>query len=64
MGRALGEYAVTSHLENGFRGVCFDAVVETNTAAVRLWQYLGFEIVGTVPGAFESPTHARPPAVG
>ena len=28
----------------------FNAVVSTNTAAVRLWQSLGFEIVGTVPG--------------
>ncbi len=29
VGRALGEYAVTSHRENGFRGVSFDAVVES-----------------------------------
>ena len=35
----------------------FNAVVETNTAAVRLWQSLGFEVVGTVPGAFRSATH-------
>jgi ribosomal protein S18 acetylase RimI-like enzyme len=32
-------------------------VVESNVAAVRLWQSLGFEIVGTVPGAFRSPEH-------
>jgi ribosomal protein S18 acetylase RimI-like enzyme len=31
--------------------------VETNTAAVRLWQALGFEIIGTLPGAFESRAH-------
>ena len=30
-------------------------MVETNTAAFRLWQALGFEIVGTVPGAFRRP---------
>lgn len=36
----------------GSRGVQFNAVVETNHAAVRLWQSLSFEIVGTVPGAF------------
>jgi len=34
-------------------------VVETNTGAVRLWQDLGFTIVGTVPGAFESTRHGR-----
>jgi GNAT superfamily N-acetyltransferase len=54
VGRALGEYVVAWHRDAGFRGIQFNAVVETNTAAVRLWQSLGFEIVGTVPGAFLS----------
>jgi ribosomal protein S18 acetylase RimI-like enzyme len=31
----------------------FNAVVETNTGAVRLWQSLGFEVIGTVPEAFD-----------
>ena len=31
--------------------------METNAAAVRLWQSLGFEIVGTVPEAFDHPEH-------
>lgn len=57
VGRALGEYAVAWHRAEGFRGIQFNAVVETNTAAVRLWESLGFTIVGTVPGAFRSPTH-------
>ena len=50
VGRALAEYVVRWHREQGYRGIQFNAVVETNTAAVRLWQSLGFEIVGTVPG--------------
>jgi L-amino acid N-acyltransferase YncA len=57
VGRALGEYVVQWHRDQGFRGIQFNAVVETNTAAVALWHSLGFEIVGTVPGAFRSPTH-------
>ncbi|MCW2759290.1 MAG: family acetyltransferase, partial [Nocardioidaceae bacterium] len=32
-----------------------NAVVETNTSAVRLWEALGFTIVGTVPEAFLRP---------
>ena len=56
VGRALAEYVVAWHREHGFRGICFNAVVETNTAAVALWRDLGFVIVGTVPGAFASPT--------
>jgi GNAT superfamily N-acetyltransferase len=57
VGRALGEYVVQWHRDQGFRGIQFNAVVETNTAAVALWRSLGFAIVGTVPGAFRSPTH-------
>jgi len=57
VGRALGEYVVAWHRERGYRGIQFNAVVETNTAAVRLWQSLGFEILGTVPGAFRSRAH-------
>jgi hypothetical protein len=44
------------HREQGFHGIQFNAVVETNTAALRLWQDLGFAIVGTVPDAFRHPT--------
>jgi GNAT superfamily N-acetyltransferase len=57
VGRALAEFVVQWHRDQGFRGIQFNAVVETNTAAVRLWQALGFEIVGTVPGAFRSREH-------
>ena len=35
----------------------FNAVVETNTRAVELWRSLGFEVVGTVPEAFDHPRH-------
>jgi len=57
VGRTLAEYVVQWHREQGFRGIQFNAVVETNTAAVHLWQTLGFEIVGTVPAAFDSREH-------
>jgi len=56
VGRALAEHVVAWHREQGFRGIQFNAVVETNTAAVRLWRSLGFEVVGTVPDAFLHPT--------
>jgi ribosomal protein S18 acetylase RimI-like enzyme len=36
-----------------------NAVVETNVAAVRLWQALGFEIMTTIPEAFEHAQHGR-----
>jgi ribosomal protein S18 acetylase RimI-like enzyme len=34
----------------------FNAVVESNTRAVRLWKSLGFEIIGTIPEGFRHPT--------
>jgi ribosomal protein S18 acetylase RimI-like enzyme len=40
----------------GFRAMQFNFVISTNERAVRLWQSLGFEIVGSLPGAFQHPT--------
>lgn len=57
VGRALGEHLVDWATSNGFRGIQFNAVVETNHAAVHLWRSLGFSIIGTVPGAFDHPEH-------
>ena len=60
-GRALAEYAVDWARAQGYRGIQFNAVVETNTAAVRLWESLGFKILTTVPEAFD---HAQYGLVG
>jgi GNAT superfamily N-acetyltransferase len=57
IGRALGSYAVEWARAEGYYGMQFNAVVETNAAAVRLWESLGFEILATVPAAFHSKTH-------
>lgn len=44
--------------ELGYKAMQFNFVAVTNEAAVRLWEKLGFETVGRLPGAF------RHPAVG
>lgn len=59
IGRALGVEALRWAREQGFHGMQFNAVVETNVAAVRLWQALGFEIMTTIPEAFEHARHGR-----
>jgi GNAT superfamily N-acetyltransferase len=56
IGRLLGEEALRWARAAGYHGMQFNAVVETNTAAVRLWQSLGFEILTTVPEAFRHRT--------
>ncbi|MGY2075805.1 N-acetyltransferase family protein [Blastococcus sp. SYSU DS0828] len=58
VGRALGEHVVAAARADGYRAMQFNAVVETNTAAVRLWRSLGFRVIGTVPEAFEHPEHS------
>ena len=57
VGRALGEYVLSWARGDGFRGIQFNAVVEANHAAVHLWRSLGFDIIGTVPEAFDHPDH-------
>lgn len=55
VGRALGEYVVQWLRDAGFHAIQFNAVVESNTAAVKLWKSLGFTVIGTVPEAFRHP---------
>ena len=57
VGRLLGEHVLAWARGQGYRAVQFNAVVETNTAAVRLWRSLGFEVLATVPEAFDSARH-------
>ena len=53
----LVEDAVSWARAAGFRAVQFNAVAETNAAALALYRSLGFSIVGTVPEAFDHPAH-------
>lgn len=55
VGRALGEAVLERARSQGYRAMQFNAVVESNTGAVALWRSLGFDIIGTAPGAFRHP---------
>lgn len=52
IGRRFAEYVIAEAEWLGFTGMQFNAVVSTNITAIRLWESMGFEIVGTVPAAF------------
>jgi ribosomal protein S18 acetylase RimI-like enzyme len=58
-GRGIARHMCTHSLEyaksRGFRAIQFNFVVKTNERAVRLWESLGFAIVGTLPEAFLHP---------
>lgn len=51
------EHSMQQARDAGFTAMQFNFVVSTNTAAVRLWQRHGFNIVGQVPGAFRHAEH-------
>jgi len=53
IGLALARHVVEWARSSGYRAMQYNAVVETNEGAVRLWQRLGFRIIGTVPQAFD-----------
>lgn len=57
VGRTLGTWVLDRATAQGYRAIQFNAVVETNVAAVRLWESLGFVVLGTVPEAFLHPEH-------
>jgi ribosomal protein S18 acetylase RimI-like enzyme len=54
--RAMCAYSLEHARSRGFTAMQFNFVVSSNERAVRLWQRLGFEIVGCLPGAFRHPT--------
>jgi GNAT superfamily N-acetyltransferase len=53
---AMGAWSLEEARRLGFLAIQFNLVVSTNEVAVRLWQRLGFRIIGEVPEAFQ---HAR-----
>src|SRR5215472_16955994 len=55
IGRAMAEHCLSEARRLGFGAMQFNYVISTNTAAIRLWQDLGFDIVGTLPSAFRHP---------
>jgi L-amino acid N-acyltransferase YncA len=56
VGRALAVHVLAAARADGFRAMQFNAVVETNAAAVALWESLGFRTLAVVPEAFAHPT--------
>lgn len=58
VGRALVSDAIAQLAPCGFRGLQFNAVVDSNASARHLYESLGFEHIGTIPGGFRMPDGA------
>lgn len=59
IGRALGVHSLERARALGFAAIQFNFVVSTNAAAVRLWKDLGFQVLATLPGAFQHRSAGR-----
>ena len=52
VGRAMAEHSLEEARRLGYRAMQYNFVASTNEGAIRLWKRLGFDVVGTLPGAF------------
>ena len=53
VGKTLALHSIANAKNLGYRTIQFNFVVSTNFAAVKLWQSVGFQIIGTIPKAFK-----------
>ena len=53
---AMCRHSLKEAVQMGYKAMQFNFVAESNVEAVRLWQRLGFEIVGRLPKAFNHPS--------
>lgn len=49
------EHSLGHARQRGYRAMQFNFLVSTNEGAIRLWQRMGFNIVGRLPDAFQHP---------
>ena len=54
--RSMCVHSLEHARARGFKAMQFNFVVSTNDRAIRLWESLGFAIVGRLPRAFRHPT--------
>jgi ribosomal protein S18 acetylase RimI-like enzyme len=53
IGRQMAEWSLFEARRLGFTAMQFNFVVKSNVYAVKLWQDIGFEIIGEIPDAFD-----------
>jgi ribosomal protein S18 acetylase RimI-like enzyme len=53
VGRMMAEFSLEEAKKLGYKAMQFNFVVKSNEIAVKLWQSLGFEIIGEIPEAFQ-----------
>ena len=52
IGRAMCAHSLQEAVKLGFKAMQYNLVAVTNKYAIELWKNMGFEIIGTLPRAF------------
>jgi GNAT superfamily N-acetyltransferase len=53
IGKQMGIFSLDEARRLGYKAMQFNIVVKTNQRAVKLWQDIGFTIIGETPEAFQ-----------
>jgi ribosomal protein S18 acetylase RimI-like enzyme len=53
IGKAMGEFSIEEARRLGYKAMQFNFVIKSNERAVKLWEKLGFKIIGEIPEAFD-----------
>jgi ribosomal protein S18 acetylase RimI-like enzyme len=53
VGKKMAEFSIEEARRLGFKSMQFNFVVKSNQVAVKLWQNVGFKIIGEIPDAFD-----------
>ena len=54
IGLKMAEYSLEEAKRLGFEGIQFNYVLRNNATAVRLWEKIGFSIIGTIPNGYKN----------
>ena len=57
IGKTMGEFSLEEAKRLGYKAMQFNIVIKSNERALRLWDKLGFKIVGEIPEAFNHMQH-------
>ncbi len=52
IGHAMCTHSLKEAIKLGFKAMQFNLVVSTNVKAFKLWKDMGFDVIGTLPKAF------------
>jgi GNAT superfamily N-acetyltransferase len=53
IGKQMGIFSLQEARRLGYKAMQFNIVVKTNEGAVKLWENIGFKIIGEIPEAFQ-----------